>query len=343
MKLTHKVVWLAAAGMVVAAGGTTYAESITAAFARPTFDRWWYPFNFQAGGESSSPTFGAIETAGFDDRDAQFVVGWNTTPSVPSGFAPERYKVRSLRVRAAVSVDNQARYDETPISYRNLLQTTNPEYVADTTPGSPVELFGAGYRNGVTAATLAENTAFGVGQQPAEGTRSVFAIDTANGQDISRQVRQHFNAAPLAIGRTTSVTPGALMPQGTVLTFDVDLCVPGALAYVQQSLAAGRLVMVISSLEPAQGGPGGGTGGAYPAFYTKESPTATQLGLETKLDIVVDVGSLADLNNDDGVTIDDLVQFLQWFEGGDPRGDLSGDCGVTVDDLVAFLVAFEQG
>lgn len=330
--------------VAVAIAGSAFGETFTINAPVPTLDRWWYPFNFRNGTETSAPVFGAIETPGFDDRDSQFVVGWDTGSAVPAGLVPGRYKVRSVRVRVAVSADNQARYDETPISFRNLLQTADPLYVADPTPGTPTEIFGVGFRNGLTLATLAENIAFGSGTQPAEASRSVFAIDPQSGVDVSRQVRQHFDSTPMAIGRTTEVAPGAFMPAGTVLTFDLDLCVPGVLAYVQAGLASGRLVFSITSLEPAQGGPGGGTGTpTYPAFYTKESPTAVALGLAPKLDVVVDVGSLADVTNDDAVTIDDLVLFLTWFEAGDARADLTADCGVTVDDLVAFLRAFEQG
>lgn len=51
----------------------------------------------------------------------------------------------------------------------------------------------------------------------------------------------------------------------------------------------------------------------------------------------------ADMNNDQGVTIDDLLLFLQSFELGSLAADYSNDLAVTIDDLLIYLVAFEDG
>ena len=100
----------------------------------------------------------------------------------------------------------------------------------------------------------------------------------------------------------------------------------------------------VFTLAGAIAGLGGGTGEvAYPGFLTKENPVATTLGLTARLEAVVKVGSLADMNADEGVTIDDLLQFLGAFEEGVNAADMDGDCGVTVDDLLLFLDAFERG
>ena len=55
-------------------------------------------------------------------------------------------------------------------------------------------------------------------------------------------------------------------------------------------------------------------------------------------------GCPADLDGDQGVTVDDLVLFLQFFAEGDTRADLDNgsgtgtpDQGVTIDDLTFFL------
>ena len=57
-----------------------------------------------------------------------------------------------------------------------------------------------------------------------------------------------------------------------------------------------------------------------------------------------------DIDADQGVTIDDLLDFLAAFELGQPLADLTTngstpfpDGGVTVDDLLFFLAKFEQG
>ncbi len=61
-------------------------------------------------------------------------------------------------------------------------------------------------------------------------------------------------------------------------------------------------------------------------------------------------GCPADLDGDQGVTVDDLVLFLQYFADGDGRGDLddgSGtgtpDQGVTIDDLTYFIQHLTDG
>lgn len=53
---------------------------------------------------------------------------------------------------------------------------------------------------------------------------------------------------------------------------------------------------------------------------------------------------------DGGVTIDDLLYFMNLIEIGDPAGDIDDgsftgtpDCGVTIDDLLYYLYLFENG
>lgn len=59
---------------------------------------------------------------------------------------------------------------------------------------------------------------------------------------------------------------------------------------------------------------------------------------------------IADLNGDQGVTLEDLLLFLQYFGDGDVRADLDDgsatgrpDSGVTVEDLLFFLAHYEVG
>lgn len=53
---------------------------------------------------------------------------------------------------------------------------------------------------------------------------------------------------------------------------------------------------------------------------------------------------------DGGVTIDDLLLYLEWFEDGDIRADVDDgtgtgikDSGVTIDDLLMYQAAFDRG
>lgn len=61
-------------------------------------------------------------------------------------------------------------------------------------------------------------------------------------------------------------------------------------------------------------------------------------------------GCLADIDGDLGVTIDDLLLYLEYFEAGRLLADVDDgsatgtlDAGVTIDDLLYFLVRFEIG
>ncbi len=333
----------------VASASHANAQVINVSMPAPTMDRWMYPFASTPGAEQVALTFGAILQPGFDDRDAQMLLGFDTAGQVPTGLAPNRYRIESLRFKAYVSNDFVAVYDNSFDSVTTLYADGDAFQTPDSDPGKPVELFGVGFRNDQNVNTFIENTAYSIVPSfpPQEGVRSAFAAAFDSGGsliDISRQVRQRFDTAPWAIGTTQALQPGDLMPAGTELTFDVDLCMPGVREYFRQALANGKIRVMISSLEPASGGPGGGTGTPmYPGFYTKENPVATTLGWTAKLETVVKVGSIADMNGDEGVTIDDLLIFLAAFEEGSPIADVDGDCGITVDDLIAFLIAFEAG
>lgn len=327
----------------------SFAQIVTASYAEPTLDRWMYPFNSTPGNEPLAKTFGAILITGFDDRDGQFLLGFDTSQLVTPGLALDAYRVQSVTLRATVGVGGQARYDPTWDSVATLYADGDPTQTQDSDPGKPVEVFGVGYRNNYTSLTFGEFSPFSqVGGFPQEGTRNCYAaeLDTDGNvtRDISRQVRQRFEAFPMAIGVTNEVPPGQLMPAPTELSFRMDLCSTGARRYIQRGLQQGKLMFMVTSLSPAQGGPGGGTGEViYPEIYTRDNAIAIVLGAEPKMDFVVNIGRLADVDGDGGVTIDDLLLYLQWYSDGVLNGDVTDDCGVTIDDLLVYLEAYERG
>jgi hypothetical protein len=331
------------------AGVPAMGQTVAGGYEEPTLDRWMYPFNSTPGSEPLGKTFGAIQITGFDDRDGQFLLGFDTSRIVTPGLALEAYRVQSLTLRATVGVGDHARYDPTWDSVTTLYADGDPTQTPDADAGKPVEIFGVGYRNNWTSLTFGEFSPFSqVGGFPQEGTRNCFAAEIdADGnvvRDISRQVRQRFEAYPMAVGVTSAVMPGELMPAPTELTFRVDLCSTGARRYIQRGLQQGKLMFMVTSLAPAQGGPGGGTGDViYPEFYTRENAIAVVLGAQPKLDFVVNLGRLADVNGDGGVTIDDLLQYLQSYSDGVLEADVTDDCGVTIDDLLVYLEAYERG
>lgn len=337
---------LASTGLAVA---SAQGQLITAHWDAPTLDRWMYPFNFSAGAESNAPTFGAISQAGFDDRDSQFLVGFNTSTQIATGKPLDQYRLRHVRITAYVSADNQAQYDDSPDSVASLYSPADPEYVPDADPGRPVELFGVGFRNGYTLSSFAENSTFGGAPvvPPAEGCRNAYAATftpAGAATDVSRQVRQRFEATPMAIGVNAGLTPGQYIPAGTPLTFEVDLCDETARAYIQRSLSQGKLMFSISSLQPASGGTSGGTGTpTYPAFYTRESAVAIANNFQVRLDVELAVGTGADFNNDGFINGMDFDEFVVLFYYGDPGADWDGNCFVNGDDFDGFVIAFEAG
>jgi hypothetical protein len=327
-------------------GAVARAQTIDVSLARPSMDRWMYPFNFSRGSETFAATFGAILQAGFDDRDAQFLLGFVTggnNPLVEPGRGLAGYKVLSARLTVVVQNDFEARYDPTWDSFTSLLPDSDPRYTPDEDPARPLEVFAAGYRNGWSLETFLENSTFGGTPvvQPAEGARNVFpALIDENGvaTDVSRQVREGFEAQPLAIAHTDTVNPGDLIPAGTVMTFDFPVCDPAVRRCFADGLNRGKINLVVTTLEPTSGGPGGGSGDrTYPLFYTKEDP----VNLPATLTLRVQVGGFADFNGDGFVDFFDYDDYVAAFERGDPTADFNQDCFLDFFDYDDFVAAFQ--
>ncbi len=338
---------------VAAISSVGSAQSISVSIDKPSLDRWNYPFSGNPGGAKFAPTFGAIEIPGFDDRDGQLFLGYDTGAVVPSGLAPEWYTIESMTVTVYVGADLQFAYDPTADSFRSLLQSSDPLFQADSDVGKPVELFAVGFRNGFNLLNYQETSPFGGAPivPPAEGARNAFpaTFDTTGtvGNDVSRQVRLHFDADALSVAQipeSEGIAPGDLVPIGTTMVFDVNPCASGGQGYLRQCLAAGRIDLMVSSLSPAQGGPDGGTGDpTYPSFYTKENPTAIGLGKYSKLEFVVKIHNPADFDNSGFVDTDDFDAFVHAYEAGEDSADVDGSCFVDTDDYDVFVRAFEAG
>lgn len=344
----------AAASLLAGVAGAQ--TTMTVEMASPTMDRWMYPFNSQPGLETSVPVFAAISQAGFDDRDSGFLVGFDMSPEFPAGLPLDMYEVVSLRVTLTMSVGDRWSYDPTADVVQSSYATTDPEYVVDTDAGKPVEMFGVGYRNGQSSATFGESSAFSTFPPfpPREGVRSAFpAVFDSNGiaTDVSRNVRQRFEAAAMALGLNPSLTPGALAPSGATLAFDVSTGDASAIAYVQRGLAEGRLRFMFTTLEAASGGPGGGTGDpTYPAFYTKENALGQAIGGLAKLEMVVRVNGCVvtcDVNRDGGADTSDVIDLANMIASGTETSgvcnDFNQDGGADTGDVLDLADAVAAG
>ncbi len=237
--------------------------AVSAAFQvnEPTVDRWMYNSNGSPGIRNSASAFGAVGEAAAEDRFGQMLVRFDTTGIAAVGLGASNYLVNSIRLTLTVNLDQSFFYDQT----KDALGTyTGAEGDSDT--GRPLELFGAGYRNGFTRATFAEDAAYG----DADGRRNVFAAGyDAGGQliDVSDNVRGGFEVNPFSVGQIAGLTPGELVPLDSEVTFDLDLSDPFILAYVQEALNAGALDLILTSLTATSQEADAG----FPSFYTKEN------------------------------------------------------------------------
>ena len=267
------------------------AALVNASYTQPTLDKWVYPFASNGGGlRTSAPTFGSVggDAGLWDDRDAQFLAGFNTSGDVPTGLGAASYQVVSaqftitMNIHAANLVMFDGSYD--PISTYDTANGGAPINGDDA--GRSIELYGVGYRNGFTATSMVENSPFAFGDPTLEGVRNFYATDFLAGaaRDVSNNVRDGFDPLPFAVGQ---VAPGFLNLDGTIMdqadiVFTLNLANPDVLAYLASGLDLGRVNLMVSSMHSAsQGGPA-----TRPEFDTKELGLA---GTPARLDLQVNV------------------------------------------------------
>lgn len=307
-----------------------------------SLDRWMYPFNGTPGTRSAAPTFGSAgDSTGVDTRHGQFLLGWNTASLVPTNAGPANYLIRRAAVTILVKNHEKFVLDPTHDSWRTFLPLDDPLHLADEDVGVPVELFGAGFRNGFTEETFQENSPFG---SSAAGQRNAFAtsydtnglfVDVGNSVGKTLPPFLPFAAWPFAVGNVVGHVAGTPVPVDSAMRFEIDLSDPLVVGYLQRGLDAGRLRFVVSSLH------GASFGGeqSYPDFHTRESLT----GEPPALDIEVTVVSSED-TDEDGLPddwerfyftdlshrpeidddLDGLGNRLEWQAGSNPNNSASG-------------------
>ncbi len=244
-------------------------------FPSPSADRWMYPHNATPGTRPSASVFSSVgDASGVDTRHGQFLLGWDTSHSLPSGLAPNRYVVTSVHLSLTTLREGSFVNDSTPDAFESALFPEDPRYVPDADPGRPVELFGAGFRNDFTAASFLEYSPFG---SAATGGRNAFAagfnlgrefVDVGNNVGKTNALFLPFPTRPFAVGVITHVAAGEPVPADSTVTFELQLGDPDVLGYVQNALSAGRLWLVATWL-----GESGGFAGTpqYPEFATRDN------------------------------------------------------------------------
>ncbi len=360
-------------GAILVLARSSGAQPIDVHFCWPTLDRWMYPYNTENGCQPDIAVFGGLTTDGvfdpmFDNRDAQMLIGFNTSvpepapelcpvslpepcdPSVTpvaAGQGPDNYYVTWARVTVTVLSDLTFAYDPTPDPWQSWLPPADPDYVPDPDPGRPVELFGTAFRHGWSASTFPENGPYCDNcncfpPNICKMTRSAFPTDaaTCGVRDISNNVDDRFDAVPFAVGVNDTLTPGQLVPKETELTFDIQIGDDCIQDYLQASLDEGMLDFVIASIFPAEQQ----QEGTYPKFFSKENLLVVAGFVEaTRLDMTVLPGPHGDIDGDGVVGIDDFLAILGlWGPCDEPcpptcLGDLDGDCQIGITDFLIVI------
>jgi hypothetical protein len=290
----------------------------------PVIERWMYAFNAAPCDRPAGSAFGTFgDEAGVDTRHAQHLVGWDTLAFIPTHRGPSRYLVRRCRLTLTINRGNLFAFDPTPDGFRTYFETNHPDWQPDPDAGRPVELFGAAFRNGYSAASFDPCAPFGAN---APGQRNGYAagwstdgalVDVSNNVGKTNPAFPRFEVAPFAVGQTTNAAPGQLVPPGAKVTFDLNLADPFVLAYVQSALDGGRLRLMVSALHTTAGQFGAPS---YPDFATRFNEVVVD---PTRLELDGVVAGAGDLDAD-GLPDDWELHYLNTLThnaAADPDGD----------------------
>jgi len=255
-----------------------FADVIDIQLNQPALDRWMYPFNSTPGTRSVLTTFGSDRDnqTQFDARDGQILLAFDTGASVPIGSGA--YEILEAEVSISFANNMVVKYDPTSDPWQMFLPAGDSRRVNDPDAGQSIELAGVGFRGGFTAATFMENSAYSVSGSSflSPGVRNAFAAcyDSANNfVDMSNNPRVGFQPNVFAVGQVAGLAAGQLIPQDSVMTFQVNVADANIQNYLRQGIEAGRTFFSLSSLTfVAQ------QSGNYPAFYSKEN-AYVQFGL----------------------------------------------------------------
>lgn len=324
-------------------GSFASAGPVQVILEQPSLDRWFYPFNGTPGFRTTSPVFSALGLSGFDDRDSQLIVGFDTDPLVTTGLDPERYRVTDARLVLTVAQGDIFDHDPSKDALETYYDPADPAHVPDADPGRPVEVFAVGFRGGFSLESFEETTPFGTPViPPAELGRNIFAaVLDGSGEfvDASRNVRGRFEVQSLGVGAVHGLPAGDLVPLDSEMTVDLDVCSLASRRHLGEGLAFGRVILAVTSLHNAsQGGPV-----AYPIFYTKENPLGgPPFNFAPKLELTVVVNDDPDLDGNGVRDIFDFLSFQDLFLTGDLIADFDGNCTLDIFDFLAFQDAFQR-
>ena len=176
--------------------------------------------------------------------------------------------------------------------------------------------------------------------------RYAFPTDAIGGnlRDISNNVRDGFDPKPFCVGQIPGLNAGSIPAPNTDMVFTLNVADPDVQAYLQNAMNIGRLMLCLSSLQPASS-PGGPGSGSYAKFYCKENPFAYSAAggynRRARLSLTVKVPQIVgDINADGIVNTLDLAIVLSHFGQATSSGDVNCDGIVNTVDLAALLSNF---
>ncbi|MFN0010692.1 MAG: hypothetical protein ACKVS8_03510 [Phycisphaerales bacterium] len=322
--------WFRVAGILSLGHAAGVASAQVMDSTAPVVDRYMYVFGSESGTRATVPIFASITAdsapspglppptdSRFDDRDAQYLLTFDTSAVFTPGQPASSYNVVSVKLTVQIADDSDLAfvYDPTFDSWRSHLFQGDGMSPPDANAiikdaGAPLELFAVAYRNGFTPFTFGNASPFKPGGQapPWINNRNAYPVgysDAGVQVDASNTLKTQTDVLPLGVGSAPALGAGQLVPAGTHFTFEVDLSRAGNLAYVQQALAAGRVPLLVATLTPAsEMGAGGVT---YPIINTSRAEGTGIVG--PRLEIVVQSCSL-DYNVDTVVNPDDLGDYI---------------------------------
>ncbi len=284
-------------------GSSAHAEVAT--WAAPDIDNYFYKHMNFGGQATYAPTWTQLELDGNGNflqptesvgatRHSQLLLAFDTSSQIETELPASNYQINSVSVSIKlynVGGGGSIYYSNEQHSIadiKNKLQNGGNAW--------PVELYGVGLRADYEYFEFGTNV-FGppgfeenaVGYPYFTNWYAAYPVvgDTENAEqykDVSNNITggfsatapgnttTPFDATPWAIGQT-NLTPDEenppAVPIDSVFTFTLDLNLPGVRSYVQESLAEGGLGFFVSSLHQSE--MYGGSGGAYPQWFTKES------------------------------------------------------------------------
>ena len=336
----------------------------TAIFSAPAFDDWSYQFNGTPGERATGPTYrGAFvvsggqfvpETALDPSRRAVDIFAFdtanvsNTTPGVniATGLPSSHYQIESvtMTLKMQTSSFGAIHYSTTPESPSAALTEA---LGGSWSTARPIELFGVGLRQDFTAFDFTEfdpedlllnegdhpYTASGYIAYPLAGSNT----DPGGYADVSNNITGGFSATavgnstapfaanPWAVGTAVGITPGNVIPAGTVFTFNLNLNELGVEQYLRESLSQGTLALAVSSLH-AGSQPGMGFS-PYPQWFMEDSVGALTGGAAPTLTVnyTIQAPSIpGDFDADGDVDGDDLDDW-QTSYGTNDLADADND------------------